>query len=140
MAIVRPSDVMRKIQDCFPRVASGSSPRSATLQDGPPIAAVVDLVDRIPQSTLNFPDDAEVDFFDAMARLRHLGKRIESEQATAVGGWPMMGTPSENVFVRPWHILASCQAKSADRTGGIASPSSDTGRGNAAWRYVPAAQ
>src|SRR5262245_60692121 len=118
MAIVRPSDVMRKIQDCFPWVTSEFSPRSATLLDGPPVAAILELVGRIPQSLLNFPDDAQADFLDAIARLRHLGKRIESGQATGWGGWqwPMIGTPPENVIVRLFHMLESCQAKSADRT------------------------
>ena len=110
MPSVLPSDVRGMIEDTFPWVRTTQPPRLALLSDGPAVAALVELVDLIPEALLPLSSDEHRDFVWAAAGLRHLVKRLETGQVSAGGGWPW-----PTVWINPlnavtclWQLLEKC--------------------------------
>jgi hypothetical protein len=107
MARVLPRDVAKMIEDAFPWVVSGKS-GLAGLMTGPPLAALIDLVEKVPDGMLQSTSEKYRNFVWAVSSLRYLAKMLETGQTSAAGGlaWPSVG-PINAVSV-VWLFLKEC--------------------------------
>jgi hypothetical protein len=92
----------------FPWAMSTSPTTTAGYAEAPRIAALVDLAERLPESTLRFTAAEYRDFLWALASLRHLAKRLERGVNSAGGGWPWPPVENQNPLTRLWMLLRQC--------------------------------
>ncbi|MBF6568776.1 MAG: hypothetical protein IVW54_07870 [Candidatus Binataceae bacterium] len=96
------------IEVSFPWAMSVNPTQMAGYAEGPRIAAVVDLAERLPESTLRFTAAEYRDFLWALANLRHLARRLERGVNSAGGGWPWPPVENQNPVTRVWMLLRQC--------------------------------
>lgn len=108
MPKVLPSDVAVAIETAFPWATSVKSPPVALLSDGPAVAGLVAVIDRLPEATLQLSADEYQRFVWAVAALQHLAKRFELATVSAGGGWPWPFLGNQHVVTELWQLLKKC--------------------------------
>ncbi|MBF6570970.1 MAG: hypothetical protein IVW54_19060 [Candidatus Binataceae bacterium] len=110
MATVLPSDVVRMIFEAFPWTKATNPPPNPYLHDGPALAALVDLLDRLPEATLRLTAKQYTEYVWAASALRHLAKQLEHPLDPLVAGSPWLWPTVEkqDAVTRLRLLLSEC--------------------------------
>lgn len=122
MPRVLPSDVVVMIENAFPWVTATLEPGLlAQFNDSPPLSALVDLTERIPDGNLRrFTSQNYRNFIWSISSLRHLAVMLDAGQPSASGGlmWPRVGPL--NALTMLWSLLKECPDEAiAESTPGL---------------------
>lgn len=113
MAKVLPSDVVESIQWTFRWVLNTKPRPDVTRHDGADIAAVVALVERVPEAVLRLSPKDYRDFLWAVASLEYLAKMIEGGQKTVPGGWSWPMVENVDAMTCLFTLLKKCPTRAS---------------------------
>jgi hypothetical protein len=105
-----PSVAVTLIDGFFPWASSGP-PKSqvlVTYANAPGISGLVELVERLPEETLQLSADEYSHALWAVASLKHVANRIEGGTTSAGGGWPVPSFGTEDAITLLRRLLAKC--------------------------------
>jgi hypothetical protein len=105
-----PSIAVKLIDAFFPWASSGP-PKSqvlVTYANAPGISGLVELVERLPEETLQLSSDEYSHALWAVASLKHIAKRIEGGTTSAGGGWPLPSFGTEDTISLLRRLLSKC--------------------------------
>jgi len=107
MGTILPSDVVRMIITAFPWANSVNAPRPSSL-DGPALAALVDLLERLPEATLTLAPKEYSEYVWAASGLRHFAKRFEGPATSPEPSWLWPTVGNQNAVTLLWLRLKNC--------------------------------
>jgi hypothetical protein len=105
-----PSDVVKLIDAFFRHAASGSpdAEHFVTFANAAGVSALIELVEQLPDETLQLSGEEYSYLIWAVASLRHLARRLEAGHTSAGGGWPVPSFRGEDAIALLRRLLAKC--------------------------------
>lgn len=105
-----PSDAVKLIDAVFPWAASGppNTRFLVTYANAPGISGLLQLIERLPEETLQLSAEEYSRAVWAIASLKHVAGRIEAGHTSAGGGWPLPSFGTEDAITLLRRLLSKC--------------------------------